>query len=288
VGANEISLIADPEKLFLEELETIERAIEFACRGRALRESADDFASYVKLKLIDNNYAIIRKHDRQSSFAAFISIVVQRLLLDYRIREWGKWRASAHAKRIGEPAITVELMLHRDGHTIDEALPALLRRWPELTRQQVEEIARALPQRGRRPRAVDLEDAADAVGSDASSVTDAAFEADRLDLSRRIAAVVRIFIDTLDDYDRLAFRLRFETGLTVVQISRTLRIEQKPLYRRIKRMLAALRKRLEESGISADDADDVLTSRNTDLDFGFQRQAVGTVLPRAPADEENL
>jgi hypothetical protein len=119
----------DPRNLFLAELSTIERAIHFACRRGALRrEDADEFASYVKLKLIDDDYAVIRKSERRSSFAAFISVVVQRLLLDYRIAEWGKWHASAQARRLGEPAITIEAMIVRDGRTLDEVFPALQRR----------------------------------------------------------------------------------------------------------------------------------------------------------------
>src|SRR5437762_4803377 len=115
-----------PEVFFLAELQTVERTIRFACRHRCLRhDEADEFESYVKFKLIDDDYAILRKYDRRSSFAAFLSVVVHRLLLDYRIAQWGKWHSSAQARRLGEPAITIETMLVRDHRSIDEALPAL-------------------------------------------------------------------------------------------------------------------------------------------------------------------
>jgi RNA polymerase sigma factor for flagellar operon FliA len=271
-----------PEKLFLIELETIERAIRYACRRGSLRDDdAEDFASYVKLKLIEKDYAVIRKYERRSSFAAFISVVVQRMLLDYRIGQWGKWHASAEAKRIGEPAITIEAMLYRDGRTIDEMLPLLVRRWPELTRPAIDAIVRRLPSRLPRLRAVELETAGDTLAADVESP----FQSERTDVARRIAAVVRETMKNLDEHDRLIFRLRFEGGMSVAEVSRTLKLEQKPLYRRLQRALLLLRGRLEAVGVSAADAEEVLNHRGTDLDFGFEPGSLPG-LPSSSDEEE--
>lgn len=274
----------DPEKLFLEQLATIDRAIRFACHRQALRDhEAEDFASIVKLKLIENDYGVIRKHTPCSSFAAYIAIVVQRLLLDYRIAQWGKWHASAEAKRFGEVGITIETMLYRDGRTVDEIVPMLLRRWPDLTRARIDAIAGTLPQRTRRARAVGIDLAADTVGADDLSVHEAAFETDRAELSRRMATIVRDTMEELDEHDRLIFRLRFEGGMSIAEISRTLSVEQKPLYRRLQRALARMRVRLENAGIAAEDAEEVLSSRATDLDFGF---GGGSIVTRPSSDQE--
>ncbi|MCU1347800.1 MAG: polymerase sigma factor, sigma-70 family [Acidobacteria bacterium] len=271
---------AGPEQLLLQQLETVERTIRFACRRGELRDAdAEDFASYVKLKLIDDDYAVIRKHERQSSFAAFLSVVVQRLLLDYRIAQWGKWHASAQAKRMGEPAITIEAILHRDGRTVDEALPVLRRRWPDLTRPAVENIASNLPPRTLRPRRVDADMAAFEVGATAASVQEAAFASDRRKLSRRVADIIRAAIDRFEEHDRLLFRLRFEGGMSIADISRSLGIEQKPLYRRFQRGLVSLRQRLEEMGIGAEQVNEMLSSQDTDLDFGLGRPASDTSSP---------
>lgn len=269
-----------PEKLFLIELESIERAIRFACRRGSLRDDdADDFASYAKLKLIEKDYAVIRKYERRSSFAAFISVVVQRMLLDYRIGQWGKWHASAEAKRIGEPAITIEAMLYRDGRTIDEMLPMLMRRWPEVTRASIDAVVRRLPTRAPRLRAVDLE----TVGDTIAVSSEPPFQSERTDLARRIASVVRETMNNLDEHDRLIFRLHFEGGMSVADVSRTLRLEQKPLYRRLQRALLLLRKHLEAAGVSSGDAEEILSSRNTDLDFGFD---AGSLLRIPPSSDE--
>ena len=269
-GATDDPSRADAEKLFLDQLETIERSIRFACRNRPLpNDDTDDFASYVKLKLLEDDYSIIRKHDRNSSFPAFISVVVQRLLLDYRIAQWGKWHASAVAKRLGEPALTIEAMLYRDDRSIEEIVPLVLRRWPELTRQGIERLASQLPRRLPRPRMVDEELAASAAEFAENSVHEIAFADERLALSRKIAAVIREKLKGLDEDDRIVCRLRFEAGMSVADIARLLRVEQKPLYKRVQRVLALLRRTLEEEGISPDDVQEVLASRGTDLDFGF-------------------
>jgi RNA polymerase sigma factor (sigma-70 family) len=273
----------DPETLFLEQLPTIDRAIRFACHRGSLRdEEMEDFASAVKLRLIENDYAVIRKHTPCSSFGAYIAVVVQRLLLDYRIAQWGKWHASAEAKRIGEPAITIETMLVRDGRTVEEIIPLLLRRWPDLTRTRIDAIVQALPHRTRRARSVEIELAAETVGADDLTVHEAAFEADRLELSKRIAAIIRGTIDELDEHDRVIFRLRYEGGMRIADIARTLGIEQKPLYRRLQRTLARMRARLESAGIAADDATDLLSAQVMDFDFGFG----GSILPHPSADQE--
>jgi RNA polymerase sigma factor (sigma-70 family) len=273
-----------PEELFLEELETIERAIRHACRRGSVRdEDAEDFASYVKLKLLEKDYAIIRRFERRASFAAFISVVVQRLLLDYRIGQWGKWHASAEAKRLGEPAITIEALLYRDGRTVDEVFPVLIRRWPEITRETVESILRRLPVRTPRLRAVELEDAGELMET-LEAPPDPRFESEQISTAETIAATVRETLRQLDPDDRLIFRMRFEAGLSVADVARTLRLEQKPLYRRLQRVLGLLRRRLEEAGVSATDAADVLESRLGNLDFGF---AATTSRDDFPAAEES-
>lgn len=273
----------NPEALFLAELETIERAIRFAAhRGGLRHDEAEDFASYVKLKLIEKDYAIIAKFESRSSFGAYISVVIQRILLDYRNGQWGKWHASAEAKRIGEPAITIEAMLVRDGRTIEEIHPTLVRRWPDLTRERIEEIVRRLPSRIPRAREVDLESAADAIDVLASDEAPH-FESDRTNLAQRIADVVRRTMTALEERDRLIFRLHFEGSMKVSDISRMLQMEQKPLYRRLQRVLLLLRKQLECAGVSAEDAEAVLSSRAADLDFGFG----GEVLPHDSSPEED-
>src|SRR5439155_8382935 len=58
-------------------------------------------------------------------------------------------------------------------------------------------------------------------------------------------------IGALPSEDQVILRLRFWEGLSVAEISRALRVDQKPLYRRLDKLIQDLRARLEQSGVSA-------------------------------------
>jgi RNA polymerase sigma factor for flagellar operon FliA len=271
------------EARFLEELNTIERAIRFACRRASLFDAdAEDFESYVKLKLIENDYDVIRRFEGRSSFWAFIAVVVQRLVLDYRIHLWGRWHASAEAKRIGETAIAVESMILRDGRSLDEALPPLQRRWPQLSRADVERILDRLPRRNPRPFMAALDEIGSSVHTDPSTVEEAAFLSDHLLLSRRMSDAIRNSLREVPIDERSLLRMRFEGGMTIAEISRALGVDQKPLYRRMKRGLFRLRAHLEQCGFGDADAETLLRAR-CDLDFGFTME---NQQPRPSTDQD--
>ena len=268
----------DLEHFFIEQLGVIERAIRSALRrASSPGDDAEDFASYVKLKLIENDYAVLRKYEGRSSFGAFISVVVQRLLADYRIARWGKWHPSAQARRLGEPAMTVETMLVRDRRPLDEALPELQRQWPHLTRDDVEAIAVQLPERTQRPRAVDVDLAR--VADCRSRPDEMAAAAELGEIAGRIGTVIRAGLDQLDITERLILRLRFEGGVSVAEIARMLNLEQKPLYRRMNRALGALRKQLEFAGFGSRDVEDVLSSATPELNFGLDDSEADSATP---------
>jgi RNA polymerase sigma factor (sigma-70 family) len=276
---------SDAARLFIKELDTIERAIRFVCRrSRMAPDEVDDFSSHVKLKLIDYDYAVIRKYDRRSRFAAYIAVVVQRLLIDYQISHWGKWHASAHARKLGEAAMAIEVMALRDGRSIEEITPAVQRRWPHLARREIEEILCGLPVRHRRPRMVEIELAAGVIGSAAESVGADASMSQRLLIAQRITAIVRATMSEWSAEDQSLFRMRFERHLGVAEISRTLQTNQKPLYRRLQRSLQVLRRRLEDGGITSSEVAEVLNSHDATLDFGFDPNGVSS--NRAPGAGE--
>src|SRR2546423_12833075 len=116
----------DARTLLEENLALIDRVIRFIAHGQRLDESeAEEFGAIVKLKLCENDYGIVRKFEGRSNFGTYLTIVVARMLLDYRIHCWGKWHPSAEARRLGDLAVDLEQLLHRDGRTLDDALPLL-------------------------------------------------------------------------------------------------------------------------------------------------------------------
>ena len=94
------------ETFFLDNLSLIERVIAFVCRKYGLSGAdAEDFASASKLKIIEDDYAVLRKFEQKCSLATYLTIVIQRHYLDQMIRERGKWRPSMRARQGGDAAI---------------------------------------------------------------------------------------------------------------------------------------------------------------------------------------
>src|SRR5688572_17606417 len=142
----------DPEREFLAHLALIERVVSFVVRRyHANPEDAEDFASHVRLKMVEDDYAVIRKFKGQSSLRTYLTVVVSRLFLDYRTSAWGKWRPSAEARRAGPVAVLFEQLLVRDEQTFEEAYETLRTNHAvTMTRDELERLAARLPIRPRR------------------------------------------------------------------------------------------------------------------------------------------
>ena len=68
----------------------IERILPFtARRHRCDRDEAEDFAAWARLKLVDNDYAILAAYEGRADIGLYLLVVVQRLFPDYRISKWG-------------------------------------------------------------------------------------------------------------------------------------------------------------------------------------------------------
>src|SRR5690554_6597075 len=97
------------EQLFVENLPLIHRVTAAVARQNRLSvDDAEEFAATVHLRLIADDYAVLRKFRGRSSLQTFLKVVIQRICLDFRDAQWGKWRSSAAARRHGEVAIRLE------------------------------------------------------------------------------------------------------------------------------------------------------------------------------------
>lgn len=253
--------VMSAESLFLEHLEVIERSISFVCRRNRM-EAADgeDFASSVKVKLIENDYEVVRAFQGRSSFSTFITVVIQRMFLDYRIHMMGKWHPSAEARRLGETAVGLERVLHRDGRSIDEALVLLSTPDQPLTRRDLEEIRQRLPERKPKRRMTNLDHVDSELSVSAESAEKAAMDGERREISRKTSDVLASALHNVPSDDRHILQLRFEAEMSVAQISRSLRLDQRALYRRIEKSLRTLRESLEQAGIARSDVEELFES----------------------------
>ncbi len=260
----------DATVLFENSLETIERTIALVCRrGRLRGADAEDFASSVKLALLENDCAILRKHSGVASLGAYLSVVIDRLLWDGR----GRFYASAEATRLGPAAVLLELLVQRDQRPFEEALPIVRASFPEVTREEAQRMLQRLPARNPKPRFVDIEDVALPLAAPAGA-DQRAIERERQRLSQQTAHVLRETLASFPLEDRMMLRLHYGLALSIADVSRMMRLPQRPLYRRLERTLARLRNALETAGIDARALPDLLSGAlGEDFDVGLRDEA---------------
>ncbi len=229
-------------------IDLIEEVVRWTCRRQRLSlDEADEFRSIVFLKLVQDDYAVLRKFRGKSKLRTYLTTVIQRLALDFRNQRWGKWRPSAAARRLGGAALQLETLVSRDNRMLEEAIEILSTNHQiGLSRDELERISTQLPIRRARREWVGL--TADLC---AKERTDEALW--RREGHRRRASVSRKLdrlLSALPTEDRLILKLRFEEGLKICQIAARLELKPRPLYRRIQDCLSGLRNGLESEGFT--------------------------------------
>jgi RNA polymerase sigma factor (sigma-70 family) len=265
-----------PGELLLLHLDLVERVVESLCRRKGCHgEEAADFASWVKLRLMENDSAILRKFRGQCGIATYLATVVHNLFRDYRTAEWGKWRPSAVALRRGAAAVELETLTSRDGYSFNEAIEILVSTLGSATsRERLEELAEELPLRPRRR---------------IESLDNLELAADRLDAEEKVAEGELEIVESrteealaealgdLDGEDRLLLKMRYEDGFSVAEISKLLHIRQRALYSRFDRCLRRLRYALEGRGVRLDEVRELLSwgAPSLRVDYGWENLAEG-------------
>lgn len=257
------------EKLFKEAQDAIESALRFvAFRRRLTPTDFQELRSFVLLKLIENDYRRLRKHKAEGSLTAYLSVVVHRLYLDFQVSRWGKWHASAEARRRGDVAVELERLVYRDGFDVGEAVEQLaMREDCDRSREELLLLAYALPVR-HRARLV-AEEQLYSVATDALADPIEVRERDAL-VRKLQQELVRAMTD-LDGDDQLVLKMRYKDRRTVPEIAQELGLEAKPLYARIRRLLVRVRARLERAGLRGEPTLELVgaSAREIDLDGVF-------------------
>ena len=244
----------DLEALFLANLSWIDRTAAALARRYGLSgEEGREFTSWARLRLIENDYAALGKFRGESSLTTYLAVVLGMLLRDYRTHHWGRWRPSAAAQRQGALAVRLETLVYRDRLPLAQAGERLRTAGlTTLSDRALAAILSALPVRQRmRPDEVDL---ASAVLLAETSADDG-IAGDEREAERRVLGhALTDVLAGLSPEDQLIVRMRYWKGMGVADIARTLRTPQKPLYKRLDRILRRVRQRLEASGVSPERA----------------------------------
>ena len=237
----------DYQRLLLDHLDLVEQIVRTTGRRRHLSViEQDEFASFVRLRLVEDDYAILRKFQGRSSLWTYLSAVLERLSLDFCIERWGRWRPSTMAERLGAVAVTLERLTHRDGHTLEEAMEILRTNHAvDLTYSQLRALWNQLPVRA---RTIEVgEEAAAALATEDMAEAWVADEARKQDLERLEQALTSA-LAALHAQDRVMIALRFDHGMSVADIAKTFQTSVPTVHRRIDRGLKDLRAALSGAG----------------------------------------
>lgn len=244
------------EQLFLTHLPLLDAVVRLvAHRYRLSADEREELGAQVRLRMIEQDYLVLRRFEGRSSIRTYLTTVVTRLFLDERVKAWGKWRPSAVARRLGPQAVQLERLLTRDGLSIDEAVRVLSTGRDDVSVHELRTLAEQLPPRMSRREVTD-----DALEDMPTEEPDAERLAQRQDVQttrRRLRDALSGAVTSLSPRERLLLRLRFEEGVTVAQLSRQLDEPQKPLYRTLERLLRTLRAHIVASGVSEADVSEL-------------------------------
>ena len=237
-----------PEERLLAHLDDVNRVVNtVAFTHRLSASEREELASLVRVKLVDNDYDVIRRFEGRSSFRSYLTVVVQRVLLDWRSQRWGKWRTSAAARRLGPVAVRLEALLYRDGRRLDDAIEVLREMKIVESLDEITAFARQLrPRVGRREVSEDM--ARDVAVSGA--VEDRVLDGEAAEMARRAEEAMAAVLEELAPRAAVVLKMHFLEGCPIAEIARLLDTPQKPLYREVERILAALRRSLQAAGLS--------------------------------------
>jgi RNA polymerase sigma factor (sigma-70 family) len=229
-------MTADPNPPNATQLTLLDSVIAAVARvHRLTREDREDFSQSVHLRMAERNYDVFVRFAGRSSLRTFLTVVVSRLLLDWRNGQRGKWRPSAEARRRGAWATELERLVFRDGHLPSEAI-RLLRDRPEAPAEEaLSVIFGELPIRPRR-----------IIASLPSEMRDGRIEDyveadDRRRRGQRATQAVARALRTLSPADRRLIGLRYVRGQSVRAIAEASQIDPRVLYRRVERVMRSLR-----------------------------------------------
>lgn len=235
------------EATYREHLDLIDGVITLiARRNRLSAADGDDFRQNAHLKLLETQ--ALARYEGRSSLRTYLTVVLQRVYLDYRTREWGKWRPSVEAQRSGPLAVLLERLIVRDGLTFDQALETIRTNHAvSAPREELERIAAKLPMRvTRKPQGETVLMAVPAGGpAPDEALSKAELQAQALEVRQALISVLQDLVPE----ERLIIKQRFMDGVPIVEIAALLKTDAKRLYRRIEQILMRLRRALEARGV---------------------------------------
>ena len=247
----------DYQRLLLDHLDLVEQIVGTIGRRRHLSAAEqDDFASFVKLRLVDDHYAILRKFQNRSTLWTYLATVIERLSLDFCAERWGRWRPSAMADRLGHVAVLLERLVTRDSHTVEEAMEIVRTNHNVgLTHAELRRIWDQLPVR---VRSTEVGEEAAAAVSSAERAESFVEDADRRKRIERLQRALTTAFAQIAAQDRVLIALRFDQDLSMVEIAKLTGSSVPTLHRRLDKSVKQLRLALTGAGFDPREVADLI------------------------------
>lgn len=272
------------EEMLVSNLALVDKLVEFVRRRHELNPAdGEDLASLVKLRLFEDDYAVLRRFEGKSTLTTYLSVVVHRVHLDYRKKKWGGWKPSIRATRAGRAGVMLESLVHRDGVEPEEALQKVLKRFPDASRDGLIEIINR--RRPPRPRVYNFAGEPPGVTSTHTPERDL-LQREREAIGARASHILRTTIEGWPAQDQLILRMRYADGLQVTTIARLLQLERKSLYPYLERLLRRLRDALAGEGVSLEQLRTLLEGGPAAINFEFEELAPSEYSLQGPTKEE--
>jgi RNA polymerase sigma factor for flagellar operon FliA len=251
-------------RLFLDNLSTIDRVVAtVARRHRLTSHQHDEFRSLVRLRLLEDDARVLRAFERRSSMATFLTIVISRIFLDFRNQEWGRWRPSAQARRLGPVAILLDRLMTRDGYQIEEAIEVLRTNHKvAMSDTEIRALWDTLPRR--QQTMLVGEEAAEEVSApdEPSAETEFSSEAG---VSRRLAEALVRAISKLESRDRTIVQLHFKQGVSAQTLAEHFGVSKATFHRRVNKILADVRASLVAEDLQPSEILELIRSGRLDF-----------------------
>ena len=247
------------QRLFLSYLPVIDSVTAKLSRQHHLRDiESQEFSSFVRLALLDRDAEVLRQYSGTGTAAAFLRVVIGRLLYDFRCELWGRWRPSAAARRHGPLGVLLERLLNRDGMSLDQAVEtARTNHGVQQSSSDLRKLCETLMPRPARYRPVAEDEALEVPSPDPTPDLVLVGRQRTADKARIVDALARARC-CLSPQEQLILKMRIDDGLPVSRIAIALQLDQKRLYTTLPRLFNQLRETLRAEGISSKDANECL------------------------------
>lgn len=252
-----INAITDPVTFLTNSYQKVDTIIRAVCFSYRLKpDDAEDFASEVKLRLVEDDYRILRVFTGKSSIETYLTTVISNSLRNLLRDRNGRWRPSEEAKRSGKIAERIEELVYRFHYPFHEAYQILTTNFGfKQSEHEVRDIFCKLKPRDRRPVAVSCEeDIHDERGTPEMQMA----AAEQNLLEKKIEDIINEMRGELSSTDQLVLRMVFVDNLKLTVVAEQLRLTRNEVDLRLREILTDFKRGILDQGINFNDVRELI------------------------------